>query len=194
MLTLRLADSIPMSIVDEWKQRLRVSAKGDEGRYARRELARRIDKYLDAGRGSCLLQDPQAAALVEGALLHFDGDRYRLFAWVIMPNHVHVLLLLLPGNTLAGVTHSWKSFTARKLNALTGSTGRVWQPETYDRFIRTVRHYRRCVGYIHGNPPSAGLTASADEWRFSSAWKQGEYTERWREGEALEFLGDLEWW
>jgi putative DNA methylase len=56
------------------------------------ELRRRIEEYLDAGHGACWLRRPEIAALVEGALRYFDGQRYRLLAWCVMPNHVHTLI------------------------------------------------------------------------------------------------------
>jgi REP element-mobilizing transposase RayT len=73
--------------------------------------------------------------------LHFDGQRYRLLAWVVMPNHVHVLIETMTGHTLAAVLHSWKSYTAKEANRLLGRTGDFWQPEYFDRFIRDDRHF-----------------------------------------------------
>ena len=54
--------------------------------------AERVDAYLDTGRGDCWLQRPEVAAMVAGALRHFEGQRYSLSAWVVMPNHVHAVL------------------------------------------------------------------------------------------------------
>ena len=79
---------------------------------------------FDAGHGCCLLREPAAACLVQDALLCFDGVRYRLLAWVVMPNHVHVLFQPLEGWTMARIVASWKSFTGRRLaSAAAGVAG-----------------------------------------------------------------------
>src|SRR5205814_7667603 len=78
------------------------------------ELRRRIEEYLDAGHGQCWLRRPEIAALVEGALLHFDTQRYLLLPWCVMPNHVHALIETTAGWPLDGVLHSWKSFTSQE--------------------------------------------------------------------------------
>jgi REP element-mobilizing transposase RayT len=127
--------------------------------------------YLDAGYGSCSLREEHIAQLVEEALLHFDGQRYRLLAWVIMPNHVHVLTEVLPGHPLAEIVHSWKSFTAKEANTILGRSGAFWQPEYFDRFIRDEQHLANAIRYIHDNPVKARLVGRAEEWPYSSASK-----------------------
>lgn len=190
MLTFRLGDSMPAGLIGEWKEQLGLLGCAPLHRAAEVELRRRVERYLDRGRGECLLGDPRAALIVQSAFLHFDGERYRLLAWVVMPNHVHVLIEVFAEHPISSVTHSWKSYTAKRLNELFGRTGRVWQPETYDRFIRGREHYRRSVRYIHGNPDKAGLVARSEDWRFSSAWKGWGGGEGWRAGEALVFPAD----
>ena len=68
-----------------------------------------------------------------------------------MPNHVHVLVEILPGHTLAGVLHTWKSYTAHAANRLLGRSGAFWQVEYWDRYLRHAEHYENAVRYIHGN-------------------------------------------
>lgn len=80
----------------------------------------------DKGYGCCWLKIPEIAAIVEDNLLNFDGTRYRLLAWCVMPNHVHVMVDIEPGITLGEVCHSWRSYTAKKINKLLGRTGVVW--------------------------------------------------------------------
>ena len=135
------------------------------------EVKRRkeIETYLDAGHGSCSLRDKRVAQLVEETLLHFDGQRYRLLAWVIMPNHVHVLIETFSNNSLVEVVHSWKSFTAKKANAILKRGGAFWQPEYFDRAIRDEQHWAKAIQYIHNNPVKAGLVRRAEEWPYSSA-------------------------
>lgn len=124
---------------------------------------------MDAGYGQCYLRDPRIGQLVENALLYFDGDRYRLLAWVIMPNHVHALIETILGFPLDKIIQSWKSFTAHKANDLLGRSGQFWFPDYFDRYIRNERHFYNAVRYIHENPVKAGLVSRAVDWPFSSA-------------------------
>ena len=78
-------------------------------------------------RGSCVLHDPKVAEIVQKALLNFEGDRYRLAAWCIMPNHVHVVLTPLGEHGLSDILHSWKSFTSNKINKAIGHKGPLWE-------------------------------------------------------------------
>jgi putative DNA methylase len=143
MVTFRLADSLPAEMLE--KLRRERSLRSDAQRRDRAEA------YLDAGHGQCYLRDPAVARMVEGSLLCLDGDRYRLLAWSIMPNHVHVLLELLPGHTLAKTLHSWKSCTAHAANRALGRSGAFWQREYWDRYIRDDEHFANAIRYIHGN-------------------------------------------
>lgn len=111
--------------------------------------------------------------MVEDALLHFDGERYRLLAWVIMPNHVHVLAETLPVYRLGDIVHSWKSFTAKEANRILGRMGPLWQEEYFDRFIRDDDHLRETIRYIEQNPVAGGLAAKAEDWPFGSARRRG---------------------
>ena len=121
------------------------------------ELHRRIARYEDAGHGACWLRDPRIGALVEGALLHFDGQRYRLLAWCVMPNHVHALAEMISGFPLSKVLHSWKSFTANEANKILNRQGELWQRDYRDRHIRNAEHFEKAIRYIERNPVEAGL-------------------------------------
>ena len=96
--TFRLDDSLPAERRHEWEALLKVpdSARRHE----------RIQGYLDAGHGSCVLRGERIAGLVQTALLHGDGVQYRLLAWVVMPNHVHVLAEMLPNYPLYQVVQA----------------------------------------------------------------------------------------
>lgn len=139
--------------------------------HARREmeLRRRIEEFLDVGHGECWLRRPDIAALVEAALFHFDGQRYRLLAWCIMPNHVHALIETREGFPLADVLHSWKSFTSHQANKLLKRTGEFWQREYLDRYVRNAEHFEKVLAYIEENPVKAGLAKLKTEWPWSSA-------------------------
>ena len=194
-LNFRLGDAMPQEVLDRWKNELGLvnpagsagvpparggSCRRDAGaprpdagapgeKQRQLELRRRVEEYLDAGHGACWLRRPDVAALVEGALRHFDGERYRLLAWCVMPNHVHALIETREGFPLAGVLHSWKSFTSRKAGKLVGHTGEFWQREYSDRYVRNAEHYQAVVAYIEENPVKAGLAKIKTGWPWSSA-------------------------
>jgi putative transposase len=153
--TFRLADSLPMAAL----ARLRTAAQPESLR----------DELLDRGWGACWLRSEQIARLVEDAFLAFDGTRYRLNAWTIMPNHVHVLVTVVPGESLGTIVSSWKRFTAREANKRLGRTGAFWQDDYWDRFIRNDEHFAAVVSYIDLNPVKAGLVDEAHLWAWGSA-------------------------
>jgi REP element-mobilizing transposase RayT len=152
--TFRLADSLPKAVAE-------VLAKLPNS------LAE-TDHRLDGGLGSCWLKEPSVAQVVEEAILHFDGRCYRLLAWCIMPNHVHVVVEPIEGNHIGGIVHSWKSFSADQANRLLGRSGSFWHRDYFDRFIRDEGHLTRTIEYVENNPVKAGLVTTIAEWRWSS--------------------------
>lgn len=161
LVTFRLHDSLPAIKIAELKNP-RLSLSDGQRREA-------LERYLDAGHGACYLRESRVAQLAQDTLLHFDGERYRLLAWVVMPNHLHVLAQFLADHPLSKVMHSWKSYIANQGNKLLGRSGRFWQREYFDRFIRNERHYRNAVQYVESNPVRAGLAARPEGWPYSSA-------------------------
>jgi putative DNA methylase len=166
-ITFRLGDSLPAEIRATWEEELRALSDDDARDVERRK---RIASALDQGHGECHLRDPRIASLVEEALQHFDGSRYRLHAWVVMPNHVHALVTPLYENSLSSIVQGWKSFTAKQANAILSRAGTFWQADYFDRYIRDENHWNRVLAYIHENPVKAGLCERAEAWRWSSAW------------------------
>jgi putative transposase len=158
MITFRLADSLPRAIYEK----AATASVNPQDRYLR------LEKLIDRGRGSCLLGDPRNATILRDALAHFDGERYRLLAWVVMPNHVHALIEQVDGFLLDGIVQSWKSFSAKAINKRSGTAGRLWAADYFDRYIRNDEHYRNAVHYIENNPAKAKLVARAQDWLFSS--------------------------
>jgi len=122
-----------------------------------RLFSARLENWLNKGTGSCVLRDPENARIVAGALGHFNGERYALAAYVVMPNHVHVLFRPLAGHDISGVMKSWKGFTAHEINRRAGGSGKLWQTESWDRLIRNERHFYKTAEYIRLNPLMAGL-------------------------------------
>ena len=131
-----------------------------------------LDALLDAGHGERLLADPRCASIVQDELLHHDSERYRLLAWCIMPNHVHVVI---EQNTdLAGIVRRWKSWTARAINRALDRQGQVWRRDYFDRFARNEQHLSTMIWYVEQNPVAAGLAFEAAAWPWSSAGCRGE--------------------
>ncbi len=129
-----------------------------------RELAK-------APEGPRWLADPRIAHVPAESLKHGENELilYSLRAWVIMPNHVHILIH--PTADLSRITKSIKNYSARKANEVLGRTGQpFWQDESYDHWVRDREQLEKVVRYIEGNPVAAGFTTKPDDWRFSSAW------------------------
>ena len=169
--TFRLADSLPQEKLAQLEEELKCLP--EDRRSAERRV--RIEQWLDSGMGCCALGHPAVARTVQESLLHFDGERYRLLAWCVMPNHVHVLVE--PLIALATIVQGWKSFTSRwalarndKLRLGIPGAHQFWMREYFDRYMRDEEHLRRSVEYIHNNPVKAALCKRAQDWRWSSAW------------------------
>jgi REP element-mobilizing transposase RayT len=129
-----------------------------------------MDRYLDtaAGGPKYLLNDQIARAVMTSLHRGIDLGHYQLRAWVLMPNHVHVLLL--PLVSPSRLLQSLKGAAAREANRILGRTGEpFWQAESYDHWVRDDRQMDRIVAYIENNPVSAGLVSMAEDWAWSSA-------------------------
>ncbi len=170
-ITFRLADSLPREKLMELEVEL--ASLTAQRRDVERRL--RIEQWLDSGMGCCALAHPAVAQYVENSLLHFHGDRYRLLAWCVMPNHVHVLAEC--RYPLAKIVQGWKSFTARwvlahneELHLGIPDPKQLWMREYWDRYIRDDDHMSNVIEYIHNNPVKAGLCQEPAQWRWSSAW------------------------
>lgn len=176
VITYRLVDSLPKSRINQ----LTAELQQTESKDIKSERRKRIEKWLNAGHGCCILRNPTCARIVIEAWQYFDHVRYDLAAWVVMPNHVHVLAYFRDGWPIGKVVNSWKSYTARKINKIikaqgggplisnkTGST-RLWQRGYWDRYIRSKAHFNNTIRYIIKNPVMAGLVEKAQEWPFSN--------------------------
>jgi len=164
--TYRLADSIPAELRHEWEEAMKLE---DD-----REKFRRMELMLDRGLGACPLRRTRVARMVQDNLWFHDGKAYRLLAWVVMPNHIHVLAEM--WKPLGAVLRNWKSYTGSEANKLLDRVGETfWQGDYFDRYIRDRAHYRKVVRYIENNPVKAGLAREPAQWRWSSAPFRGLY-------------------
>jgi putative DNA methylase len=165
-ITLRLADSMPKAVVERWERELSaVSASSVEA-----VLRRRIEYYLDQGYGGCALKEQRVARMVQESLLHFDGQRYRLSGWVVMPNHIHMLLTPNAEWSLSEIMKSVKSYTSHEANKMLGEHGKFWMEDYFDRYVRNEKHFASAIAYIESNPVRARLCKRPEDWPFSSAW------------------------
>ncbi len=169
--TFRLADSLPRTVLEQIGQRKQLL---ESARRAGRTLlpcetvalaeltAVRIEALLDSGGGSCALRNPQIANSVEQALERWNGARYDLAVYCIMPNHVHAVVRVASGESLPRLLSSWKSYTANVANATLNRTGHFWQREYYDRLIRSGDEFERAIEYVRTNPQRAWLR----DWKW----------------------------
>jgi REP element-mobilizing transposase RayT len=164
--TFHLADSLPRTALAKIAERRHIllSAKQKNASLLPEQKAllaayshTRMEEYFDRGAGSCPFLDMRIAGAMAAALRFREGTHYRLLAWCIMPNHVHVVAKLFPGRELAMVIKSWKNFSAKAANLALGHKGRFWQREYYDRMIRDGAEFGRAIRYILENPTKAGL-------------------------------------
>ncbi|MBU6230283.1 MAG: transposase [Cyanobacteria bacterium REEB459] len=125
-ITFHLADSLPRAAIEGMQQELAAIPEAERDG-ARRQ---RIQTLLDSGLGSCVLREAACAEIVQDSLLFGDGDRYHLLAWVVMPNHVHVLIEQIPGWPMAKVVQSWKRHTSRQIHRLTPGWSSCTRPDT----------------------------------------------------------------
>jgi REP element-mobilizing transposase RayT len=160
--TFRLNDSLPADAVEYLRQlrKALLACGADDALYleADRAYFKQMKHYLHQGWGSCFLRDAACSDVVRGALAHFKLERYQLGALAVRPNHVHALVRPLPPWELENVLHSWKSYTARRVNELVGRSGPLWQDESYDRLVRDATEFARTERYIRKQqgPADAG--------------------------------------
>jgi 1-hydroxy-2-methyl-2-(E)-butenyl 4-diphosphate synthase len=187
--TFRLKDSIPAEAWEDYLQRKEVltrkldqiiSTRGSRNSLAevmaiRAEMSalqdRLIEPILNDAHGECWLKQPEIAKLVLDAIKHFDGDRYHLHAWSIMPNHVHVILHPSGDIQLEKIVHSWKSFTAKKANELSGKNGGFWQEEYYDHVVRDGEDFKNQVRYVLENPRKGNAPGEWTGSIYGKTWE-----------------------
>ena len=184
-ITWRTADSIPVQLLKQWiserdawllehfvsLDRLN-TLPGAKRREYHDRFSRRWQNYLDDGHGECLLKREDIRDLVETALRHFDGQRYHLGDFVLMPNHVHVLVTPAADEDLEKLCFSWKRFSGGSINEHLDRRGEFWQPESFDHIVRSAAALRRIQDYIAENPRKAGLRPGEFTLYQPTSWRQ----------------------
>ncbi len=155
---------MPQEVLTKWRDELERNEITDA------DHRRRIEHYLDQNYGGGHLRDPRIANLLQDTLLKWDGERYNLISWIIMPNHGHILLTPMAPFAVADIMHSIKSYTAHNANKILARSGQFWAKEYFDRYIRDHKHFANTVNYIENNPVKAGLCHSPKKWPYSSAF------------------------
>lgn len=130
---------------------------GDEQREYEARFIDRMQEWLDAGMGACHMRRPDVRAEVEGCLLQFDGNRYDIDAFVLMPNHVHAIIKPAPGSDLSTVLQGIKGVSANRCNKLLRYKSTFWMDESYDHIVRDAKELSAFRNYIAQNPDKAGL-------------------------------------
>ena len=169
--TFRTEDSLPKNLVEQWyiqrskwlnRHSISNSTPDWKAQFLRLPEKLRLQfhktyssqylEYLDKGFGACILKRPELSKIVADSLFHFDGDRYHIGDFVIMPNHVHLLVCLLGETDLLKQCRSWKRFSANEINKELGRKGRFWQVESFDHLVRSPEQFFAIQQYIRNNP------------------------------------------
>jgi Rad3-related DNA helicase/REP element-mobilizing transposase RayT len=162
--TFRLGDSLPVEKYRQWEAELTAWLRANPEPHSAAQRSEynekfpgRLEGWLDEGYGDCWLRDPALSAIMETALRFFDGQRYILHDYVVMPNHIHVLVRPVGDHLLKDILQSWKSFTAKQINKVVGREGKVWQEESFDHLVRSEAQLEKFAAYIQENPGKARL-------------------------------------
>jgi len=162
--TFRLADSVPHELLYTWATERRSWLSRNPAPHTREQerahdelFTAKIDAWLDQGTGSCALRDRAIRQALTDTLSDGEGSRYETHAWVVMPNHVHLLFSPIAEHTIASIVRSWKGISARQANQLHGRTGEFWMKDYFDRLVRDADHFWRCARYIRRNPEKAKI-------------------------------------
>ncbi len=161
-----LADSLPDSVLERFRAEIWLLPMDEENRKV--ELRRKIAAHLDAGHGSCILREPAIAACVQDTWFRFDGERYHLLEWVVMPNHCHVLIEVFKKVPLWRIIASWKNYTARYINRYQNARehGSPLRPEEEE------------AGRSGERRSQEKKTGRSGEWRSQPVWHR-DYWDRY---------------
>ena len=177
--TFRLGDSLPEGRLREltdlrarWEKANPPPRSEEKWLELARTTFKHVERWLDEGTGSCILAEKFAADILEEKLKFFAGEQFELGAYVIMPNHVHVLVRPFSDreHPLESIEQAWKAYSSRDIHAINHETGNLWQRESYDRIVRDEEHLWRCLQYIGNNPRRAGLRLDQARRWVNPAW------------------------
>ncbi len=175
-ITWRTWDSMPRHVIEAWladrnawliRNRINPDAPDWEARVERlprkeqlafrNRIAARWQDHLDDCHGACVLRRPELGGIVANSLKHFDGDRYTLCDFVVMPNHVHLLVVFPDSEAMVKQCYSWKHFTGVQLNRALDRRGAFWETDSFDHLVRSVEQFEYLRQYVAENPKRARL-------------------------------------
>lgn len=173
--TFRLADSVPLEVARRWHDDKSVWLEHnpppwslETEREFHRRFTMRMERWLDAGHGACVLRQSDIRAEIVTSLLHDDGRQYDLGDFVVMPNHVHVLIQPSVAMPIAKLLGPIKGASARRINERLGLRGALWMDESFDHIVRGMDSMRKFQRYMADNPAKAGL--SEHEFTYQQRW------------------------
>jgi len=156
----------------DWQSQLETLPERDQEQF-HKHFNRLFHAALDQGHGDCHLKNERCLATVRAKLMEHDGDSYHLGDFVIMPNHVHLLVVPSPGNEVEMVMKGIKGAASRECNQHLARTGQFWQPDSYDHIVRTLDQLFYFRQYIKDNPGKAGIDLPPE------ALYQAEWMDSW---------------
>ncbi len=180
--TFRTADSIPDSVIQRWDQEKQnwLTKRGFPGAKwplllqkipetmrmeFNAEFNRCREDYLDSCHGKCHLKNVEISSIVADSLMHFDGTRYRMGDFIVMPNHVHLLCVFNNEDRMRKQFDSWQHFTATQINKRINRQGKFWQGDPFDHLVRSPKQYDYLRDYIADNPKKANLKSGEYHYR-----------------------------
>jgi len=173
--TFRTYDSIPKEVLNRWDRekndwmirhghsaekhwsKILPTLSDQQRAKFQKQFQRSREDFLDTCHGRCLLRRGELAKIVADSLLHFDGQRYRMGDFVVMPNHVHLLAAFLSSEEMRKQFDSWMHYTAFRIHQQIDEKGHFWQYEPFDHLVRSAEQYEYLRGYIADNPTKAKL-------------------------------------
>ena len=171
--TFRTHDSIPRDVLKRWEREKQdwLATQNLSGHWSevlptldanlqaqfKKRFNRTREDFLDTCHGECVLRQPELAQIVADSLMHFDGDRYQMGDFVVMPNHCHLLASFKTPDAMQKQFDSWLHFTAFEINKRLGRKGKLWQQEPFDHLVRSGEQYEYLRTYIADNPQKARL-------------------------------------
>jgi REP element-mobilizing transposase RayT len=166
--TIHVRGAVPEEAMRRISGKLESIGNEDESDYAERyrRVFRNIESYLEDAPQVCDLDDPKAAGLIVEAIDYYVSQgKWRIIAYVIMPNHVH--LFFSSDTPLKRLLEDFKRWTAKKIREAQGKSGRLWQREWFDHWSRSAEQDARIIRYIRDNPVKAGLVSDWRDWRWT---------------------------
>ncbi len=162
--TFRLTDSIPQNrlrVLKRWRlnwERQNPPPRSESAwKTFAQHVSNRTETWMDEGYGSCVLRDPRFSRQMAESLQHFQNVRHITSCFVVMPNHVHVVMKPLDGHELEDCLQRIKQFVATQINSTLAKSGQVWTEESHDRIIRDEEHLWNVIQYIGRNPAKARI-------------------------------------